>query len=339
MQYDDQFVARVSRASWLDAEVRRRMSERNRFAAADKSVKDTAQPADPQSEEETRAVRLARERAEAEERMRRSEQNRYHAVVGDPEPRRVAYLEPDDKDDAPIPLDLGEYGEPDEYDTESPHGTHAAVVAQRLLSKDPEYRRRSRFLSPRLFTFGSNALQPCEDVLPEYEEYAYEEPQGAAAQTASAAAMRSSRAYPNDAPRKVRGGRYSDSRSGGYQRRITTSGAIVIGLLTVALISCVIYGKVQTNEIYTEIAELNAVYDDITARNVSMKSEMEGKMTVRNIEDYAENVLGLRQLDQSQIEYVQIQTEDKVTITEPAENFFVTINDFLNACWEFLRGA
>ena len=69
-----------------------------------------------------------------------------------------------------------------------------------------------------------------------------------------------------------------------------------------------------------------------------MKSEMDGKMTVKNIEDYAQNVLGLKPLNQSQIEYIQLQTEDEVVITKPKESFFVKVNDYLTRFWEFLSG-
>ncbi|HBI85686.1 MAG TPA: hypothetical protein DDX71_05290 [Ruminococcus sp.] len=135
-------------------------------------------------------------------------------------------------------------------------------------------------------------------------------------------------------------GRYREEprQNSQYQGRITVSSAISIGLMAGALIGVVIYGRVQTNEIYSEIAEKQAVYDDLVAKNVSMRSEMEGKMTVKNIQEYAENVLGLRQLHQSQIEYIQLQTEDEVVISEPEENFFVTINDYIKSFWELLRG-
>lgn len=141
-------------------------------------------------------------------------------------------------------------------------------------------------------------------------------------------------------PSQPRGGyRKEENRPGGqYQGRITASSAISIGLMAVALIGIVIYGRVQTNEIYSEIAQKQTEYDDLVAKNVSMRSEMEGKMTVKNIQEYAENVLGLRQLHQSQIEYIQLQTEDEVVISEPEENFFVTINDYIKSFWELLRG-
>ena len=141
-----------------------------------------------------------------------------------------------------------------------------------------------------------------------------------------------------EAPRTSKGGRYSRGVSASNPNRITTGGAIALGVLTGILIGTVIYGRVQTNEVYTRIAELQTEYDDLVAKNVSMKSEMEGKMTVKNIEEYAEKELGLRPLNQSQIVYIQLQTEDEVIVTEPEDNFFVTINDYLVGIWEFLRG-
>ena len=140
--------------------------------------------------------------------------------------------------------------------------------------------------------------------------------------------------------RTAKGGRYSSSESstGTYQNRITAGGAVTLGILTGVLIGTVIYGRVQTNEIYTKIAALQTEYDDLTAKNISMRSEMEGKMTVMNIEDYAKDELKLQPLNQSQITYIQLQTEDEVVITEPEDNLFVRINDKLVSIWEYLRG-
>ena len=138
--------------------------------------------------------------------------------------------------------------------------------------------------------------------------------------------------------RKAPASRYSGSGTPEQPNRITTGGAVTLGILTGVLIGTVIYGRVQTNEVYTKIAALQQEYDDLTARNISMRSEMESKMTVKKIEEYAEDVLGLRPLNQSQIEYIQMQTEDEVTVSEPEDNFFVTVNDYLVSIWEFLRG-
>ena len=54
-----------------------------------------------------------------------------------------------------------------------------------------------------------------------------------------------------------------------------------------------------------------------------MQTELEGKASIRNIKDYAENHLGLQKLDQSQIQYIEIQKEDTVEIDGEEQNIFV----------------
>ena len=54
-----------------------------------------------------------------------------------------------------------------------------------------------------------------------------------------------------------------------------------------------------------------------------MQSEIAGKTSNKNVQEYAEDVLGMRVIDASQIEYVQIQTSDVVEIPEAEQTFFV----------------
>ena len=136
-----------------------------------------------------------------------------------------------------------------------------------------------------------------------------------------------------------RGKRFDEKyRKVANPNRITTGSAIVLGFLVILLLGLVIYGKVQTNEIYMKIATLQTERDDILARNVSMRSEMEQKLTVKNVEDYAENTLGLKRLDKSQIEYICIQTEDEVTISEPQDGWATVMKEFFSTITDFLHG-
>lgn len=140
-------------------------------------------------------------------------------------------------------------------------------------------------------------------------------------------------------PQRVQGKRFRNMMNPRVTRRRASSvKAVVLGLCAMGLVGTVIYGRVQTNELYSEIAKAQAIYDDTLAKNVSMHSEMEGKMTIKNVAEYAENVLGLKQLDQTQIRYIQLQTEDEVTIAEEESNIFVVLHKKLAEFWEFIKG-
>ena len=191
--------------------------------------------------------------------------------------------------------------------------------------------------SPFPYVAGSSAVAVDTETKPEQETVRKAEVQNAPEQ--QNAAVPEPERDP-DRKKAVRGGRFSLARRArSYPNRMTTIRIVLIGVLAVALLGMVIYGRVQTNELYTEMAAQQAKYDDIVARNVSMRSEMEGKMTVKNIEEYAEDVLKLKQLDQSQIQYIQIQTEDEVTVTEPESSWIVGLKDFFADIWNSLRGA
>ncbi|MBQ8435697.1 MAG: hypothetical protein IJX24_06795, partial [Oscillospiraceae bacterium] len=69
-----------------------------------------------------------------------------------------------------------------------------------------------------------------------------------------------------------------------------------------------------------------------------MKSELEGKMTLKNVEEYAEKVLGLQKLDNSQINYVETQTDDIIEIPDEDKNLFTKIIEKFNGFVEYIFG-
>ncbi|WP_302367872.1 hypothetical protein [Ruminococcus champanellensis] len=104
------------------------------------------------------------------------------------------------------------------------------------------------------------------------------------------------------------------------------------------LLGAVIYGRVQTNEIYGEIARETKEYEIVQSENVRMHSDLEAKVAIKSVEEYAEQELGLQQLDQSQIEYIQLQTDDSVEIPDEEKNLFVRIKDKFESFMEYLKG-
>lgn len=128
-------------------------------------------------------------------------------------------------------------------------------------------------------------------------------------------------------------------RYGLSKKPLTAIKTFFVAVVALGLLSGMIYCKVQTNEIYTDIAAAQKEYDDLKATNVSLRSEIGGKTTVKNVEQYAEDVLGLKQLDDSQIQYIKIQTEDEVIIAEPELSFWEKLQEKFRSVWSWLRGV
>ncbi|MCD7800071.1 MAG: hypothetical protein LUG94_02530 [Ruminococcus sp.] len=127
--------------------------------------------------------------------------------------------------------------------------------------------------------------------------------------------------------------------NGNYKsKKHTNLGITICALVVTILLFVMIYGKVQVSALYTQISQEKQAVEILESENVRMQSEIEGNMSLKNVESYAEDVLGLKKLDKSQIVYIQIQNEDVVQVVDSEENIFVSIKEKFNSIIEYLLG-
>ena len=126
--------------------------------------------------------------------------------------------------------------------------------------------------------------------------------------------------------------RRNEARSGSIIR------IVFISLLAAALLGSVIYSLDKRNTMYNKVSAMNEKLDEAEAENVRLQSELDSKMSAKNIEEYAENVLGMEKIDSTQIEYIKIQTGDVVTIPEQEKGVIAKIKSFFDRCVEYFRG-
>lgn len=99
---------------------------------------------------------------------------------------------------------------------------------------------------------------------------------------------------------------------------------ILLAFAALVLLFCVVYGKVQISDMYNKINAQKSALTVAESENARLKAEIESYTSLKNIEEYAENI-GLKKLDKAQIWYVDIQKNDVVKIADEEENFFVRI--------------
>ena len=132
--------------------------------------------------------------------------------------------------------------------------------------------------------------------------------------------------------------RIRDKRSANKRRKNAASIRIVAGAIVVfALFTAMIYGKVELTKLYSENTTLRSELQVLNDENVSLESELAQQTGLTRVEEYAETRLGLKKLDRSQIEYVEIKES---TAAEPVANddgnVFVKITDKWNDFLEYL---
>ncbi|WP_028521120.1 hypothetical protein [Ruminococcus flavefaciens] len=112
---------------------------------------------------------------------------------------------------------------------------------------------------------------------------------------------------------------------------------LFISLLAAALLGSVIYSLDKRNTMYNKVSALNEKLDSAEAENVRLQSELDSKMSAKNIEEYAQS-LGMVKLNSSQIFYVKTQTGDVVTIPEQEKGLIAKIKSLFDKCVEYFRG-
>ena len=113
---------------------------------------------------------------------------------------------------------------------------------------------------------------------------------------------------------------------------------IVVSALAALLLGTVIYSLDRRNTAYNRVAKMNQELSRVEAENVRLQSELESKVSAKNVEDYAENVLHMRKIDSSQIKYIKIQQDDEVSIPEKDKSLKAKISNFFDGLVEYFRG-
>ncbi len=121
-------------------------------------------------------------------------------------------------------------------------------------------------------------------------------------------------------------------RSGMNAFGVFVKAAVILGVLF-----AVLYGNVETNRLFNEITALEAQLSSLQTENIALAAEYESVTSLKNVEDYAENVLGLKKLDKAQIEYVELEGDTVIEVVEKdSGNIFIAIKNWVNDVCEYL---
>lgn len=128
-----------------------------------------------------------------------------------------------------------------------------------------------------------------------------------------------------------------------YRRNNARSGSLIsiifVSIMAAVLLGTVIYSLDRRNTMYNRVAEKNRELSLVESENVRLQAALESKISAKNVEEYAENVLGMKKgLDKSQIKHIKTQTDDVVNIPEQEEGLGAKIKSFFESCVEYFRG-
>lgn len=120
-------------------------------------------------------------------------------------------------------------------------------------------------------------------------------------------------------------------------KSISAVKSLFTAIAALCLLCAILYGKVETSKLYNNATELEKQYQILASENSRMQTEIEGKTSYANIEEYALENLGLQKLDSSQKEYIEVQNNSVTKVVENKDkNILIGIKDWFCGVLEYI---
>ena len=107
--------------------------------------------------------------------------------------------------------------------------------------------------------------------------------------------------------------------------------------MVAVVLGTMIYGRVEISSLCSEQTRQEEQLAQLQGENVSLQSELAQKTNMSKVEEYAENELGLKKLDKSQIEYVTVDSDSVAKVVKAEDdNVFVKIKHWFSSVLEYI---
>lgn len=97
---------------------------------------------------------------------------------------------------------------------------------------------------------------------------------------------------------------------------------VLVALIAMIPVVTLIGLNAKITEVNEEIMRLDTQISRVTGDNTRLELEIERMMSIKNVEDYAITELGMQKLSRNQIEYIQLNQEDKIEVGKKSESLF-----------------
>ncbi|HKM32088.1 MAG TPA: hypothetical protein VJX95_00810 [Oscillospiraceae bacterium] len=112
---------------------------------------------------------------------------------------------------------------------------------------------------------------------------------------------------------------------------------LLVSIFAISVCCAMLYSQVEINELYSEINTESNQLEMLRSDNVRLQAKIDERMSLRNVEEYASDVLGLQKIDKSQIEHITIDFGSTVVVDKNQNvGFFGKLEGSLNDFMEYI---
>ncbi len=111
---------------------------------------------------------------------------------------------------------------------------------------------------------------------------------------------------------------------------------VAAAVACIAIAFSILYSKVELSEYAVMISEVKTELDAEQRENARLNAELDSMVALDNVENIAASELGLQKTQNTQINFVTLNTEKMTEVAETEANIFVSIKDWFYDVLEYL---
>ena len=109
-----------------------------------------------------------------------------------------------------------------------------------------------------------------------------------------------------------------------HPARILSSALVILAIVFAAL-----YGRVYLAQLNVDINEATDYLSELTSEKVRMEAELDGQMSLAQVEEIATEELGMVKPDNSQVTYLKVEQENVIQTPEKSKTLVDILVEFL----------
>ena len=108
------------------------------------------------------------------------------------------------------------------------------------------------------------------------------------------------------------------------RRTATVLGIVAAAAVVVGIVVTMLYSRAVLTELSQQIAHQTSLLEKEQSEYTRLTAELDAKISLRNVEDYATQTLGMFPVDKCQVTYVDLSEGEKIELTSesPKQSLF-----------------
>ena len=114
------------------------------------------------------------------------------------------------------------------------------------------------------------------------------------------------------------------------KRRVSAAAVLksaAVGAMVVTALCCIMISNVKLTELNDQVKGMQNNLNTAKSEQISLQMKLESRMSLKSVEDYAVNTLGLTKVQNYQVTYINMNEGDKVVVS--GENAPHSLKDFI----------